>query len=457
MSSGQAQGRVLELEEGRLSGLVLGLAWPVVIDQTALSLVGVVNAILVGQLGKAAMAGVGISWQIVWLPQVVFMAVSVGATAIVARHVGARQFGDAKAALHQAILLGAVFGLASAVILWVFAADAMRLLRAKSDAIPYGVDYIRAFSVSMAPTLVAYAANSVLRGSGDTRTPMAIVIVINAVNLAGSLLLINGYGGTPRLGATGAGIAASIAQCTGGVLALTVLAMRRGAIRWHPRQAFSSFSGGMVLRILRVGTPAGLEQLLFQIAYSVFSAMIFTLGTDVYAAHTVAMRVENIAFMPGFAFGIAAMALVGQGLGQQRPGLAERAAYTAQKYAIFLMTMVGAIMFVAGRWITRAFIADAEVIGLGALALRVFAFSMPAMGTSNTLAGALRGAGDTRGVMLIMASCVWGIRLPLALLLIYVFHAGATGAWTAAVVDINVRAALIWWRFAGGRWKTARV
>jgi Na+-driven multidrug efflux pump len=97
------------------------------------------------------------------------------------------------------------------------------------------------------------------------------------------------------------------------------------------------------------------------------------------------------------------------------------------------------------------------VIALSALSLKIWALAMPMMGTSNTLAGGLRGAGDTRWVLLIMTGCIWLLRLPLAYFLALAIHLGPVGAWSAAVLDINTRGALLWWRFSRGGWKKIKI
>jgi putative MATE family efflux protein len=209
----------------------------------------------------------------------------------------------------------------------------------------------------------------------------------------------------------------------------------------------------MIRRIFRIGLPAGLEQIQFQLAMIFYTVILSSLGTMVYAAHSIAMRIENLAFMPGMGFGMAAMALVGQSLGAGRPELGERAAHLARKYAIILMTLVGAFMFFFGQGMASLFIADLQVIALSALGLKIWALAMPMLGTSNTLAGGLRGAGDTRWVLLIMTGCIWALRLPLAYLLAITFRLGPVGAWSAAVLDINVRGFFLWWRFSKGGWK----
>ena len=121
------------------------------------------------------------------------------------------------------------------------------------------------------------------------------------------------------------------------------------------------------------------------------------------------------------------------------------------------MVTLGLIIFVFSRQLIGIFVQDPEVIRIGAMGLRIWAFAMPGMATSNSLSGGLRGAGDTRWVLLLTTAGMWLMRVGGGALLVFVFHLGAPGAWIGAVLDYNVRAILMWWRFAGGKWQTIEV
>jgi putative MATE family efflux protein len=445
-----------ELTESDLPRTVLSLAWPVVVEQTFFALGSVINTILIGRLGASALAAIGLGQQAEFMPQVIFAAVVVGATAIVARHVGAGEAQEANHTVGQSIILAVIFGVVFTVPLWLFAEQAMALLRARPDVVELGARYIRSVTPSLIPGLILAAGGSVLRGAGDTRTPMLVMIVVSVFNLILGYLLIYGGLGIPALGVPGAGIAASISRTIGALAIVAVLVRGSGMLKYRLSGALR-FDLGEMRRIFGIGLPAGAEQVQMQIAFTIYAVIISSLGTVTYAAHAVAMRVEGFAFMPGWGFGIAAMALVGQSLGAERPELGEKAAYLAQRYAMIMMTVVGALMFFFGRQLSSVFISDPEVIRVSALGVKIWAFAMPMMGTSNTLAGALRGAGDTRWVFLFMTLSIWLVRLPIAFLLAQVAHLGAAGAWTGAVLDINARGALTWWRFATGKWKTIKI
>ncbi|MBN1381646.1 MAG: MATE family efflux transporter [Deltaproteobacteria bacterium] len=445
-----------KITEAELPKAVITLAWPVVLEMTFFGLGIVINTILVGRLGASSLAAVGLAQQVEFMMHVIFAAVGVGATAIVARHIGAAEIDDANNAVNQAFILAVFAGLAFMFPVWIFAREAMIMLQAQPDVVVLGVQYIHAITFSFIPGYILFSGNAVIRGAGNTRTPMIIMMIVTIANVIFGYLLIYGGLGFPALGVTGAGLATAISRTIGAVAVLFILLRGAGPLKYHLSRSYI-IDFVMMKRILKVGLPAGLEQLQFQMAITLYTIIISSLGTTVIAAHAVALRIENIAFMPGFGFGVASMTLVGQFLGAQRPELAELSAHLSQKYAMMIMTFIGIVLFFLGRYIAAVFISDPEVIGLAVVSLRIWAFGMTMMGKSNTLAGGLRGAGDTRWVLIIMASCSWFLRIPIALLLAKVLNIGAAGAWIAAITDVNARGFFIWRRFKSGKWKTLQV
>jgi putative MATE family efflux protein len=285
---------------------------------------------------------------------------------------------------------------------------------------------------------------------------MYVMIIVEIIGTFLAYTLINGSWGMPALGVLGAGIARGTSNVVGGLLIMALLIKGRGLLKYNLRTALV-FDWGETKRILNVGLPAFVEQLQMRGAMMIFTIIISSLGTTVYAAHALAMRVEEFAFMPSFGFSIAATALVGQALGAKRPDLAERAGYLAQRFCMVGMTTIGLLTFFLGHRLIAIFISDPEVIRIGTLGIKIWAFAMPGMATNNTFSGGLRGAGDTRWVLLLTAIGMWTMRVGGGALLVFVLHLGAPGAWTGAILDHNIRALLTWWRFASGKWKNIKV
>jgi Na+-driven multidrug efflux pump len=169
------------------------------------------------------------------------------------------------------------------------------------------------------------------------------------------------------------------------------------------------------------------------------------------------MRVEQFAFMPSFGFGLAATTLVGQSLGAGKPDLAKRTGYLIQRYCVIAMVILGLTTFFFGKQLISIFVDDAEVIRVGTLGLQIWALAMPGMATNQSLAGGLRGAGDTRWVFLLNTIGMWTMRIGGGAIMVFLLHMGAPGAWTGAVLDHSIRAILIWRRFASGKWQSIQV
>jgi putative MATE family efflux protein len=181
-----------------------------------------------------------------------------------------------------------------------------------------------------------------------------------------------------------------------------------------------------------VGLPAGIENLQFNLAFMVYTRIIASLGSAALAAHRVTLSVEGLAFNPGFALGVATATIVGQSLGAGRPDLAERSAKVALLWGLLIMTSTGVVLMAFGGPITSLFVGgeDAdEVADIGRQLLFIFGFAMPGMAISLTLAGGLRGAGDTRAVLGIGVFGIWVVRLLPAYLLAITLGFDAPGAW----------------------------
>lgn len=452
-------GQVQVVDEARLGWSVLRLAWPVIIQQASLTMVQLVDTALVGHLGEDALAGVRLGSQIFWFSQGGMFAVSIGTIAVIARNVGAGQVSLASMTLRNALFMAIVWGVAVALGWWFLADWSLGLMSAEAGAKHQGAVYMRAAAVGVPLVSVLFAGSAALQGAGDTRSPMVIAILANLANLLVAVLLINGLGPFPRLNVLGSGAGFASAGIVGAALVLAVLASGRRVIRWAPGQAFK-LDGGESKRILNVGVPAGLEQTQFSFAFLIYTRIVASLGTTALAAHGVTIALQNLTYGLGLGLSVAASSLVGQSLGAQRPDLAERSAYTTLRFTLILMVGMGIILMALGNRIMDVFVGGAEadaVIDIGSRLLFIFAFAMPGLAVSLALGGGLRGAGDTRAVLVIMAICTWVLRLVPAYLLAIPLGLGVPGAWAASVFDINSRGLLIWLRFKQGSWKHIKV
>jgi len=294
--------------------------------------------------------------------------------------------------------------------------------------------------------------NASMRGAGDTRTPLYITIGMNAIHLVFSYVLIFGKLGLPAFGILGAAISSIVARWLGASVALFLLASGRGRLRLRRPWPLAP-NPVIIRRILQVGVPAALEQLVMRLGQMSYFRIVSSLGTAAVAAHRLALQAESLSFSPGMGFGVAATTLVGQGLGAKKPSLAEAGAYQTFRVAGVIMGTMGIVFVLWPAAICRLFIDDPEVVALGASALRIVGLAQPGLALTMVTAGALRGAGDTRWTLAITMFGIWLVRVPVAYFLVITLGWGLTGAWIAMSVDLWVRGLSMLARFRSGGWK----
>lgn len=438
---------------------VLKLALPAVGEQFLNLLVGLVDTFLVGHLAAStvarlgygsaeALAAVGMSNYVVWTITTLFIAVSVGATALVARAAGAADRAEANLALRQSLVLGAAMGLLAGALVFAFAPQMLRVYGAPAEVVPLGVAFLRIAALAMLPAALLFVGNAALRGAGDTRTPLLVMLVVNTINVLVAWSLVDGRWGLPTLGVQGTALGAALGRGTGGILVVALLVRGKGLLKLDrlPRPDWS-----MLARLVRVGLPAGAEQIVFQAALVPFARSIAGLGTIAFAAHNTVLQIESISFLPGLGFAAAATTLVGQGLGAQDVERARWSSNEAFRQAVTFMGVMGLLFLLIPGVFLRMMVGDPEVIRAGMNPLRTVGLVQPMLAASFVYSGALRGAGDTRFPLWIKLISPWCVRLPL----VYVLAPwlGLLGAWIALSSDLAVQGLLAWRRFHGNRWE----
>jgi MATE family, multidrug efflux pump len=438
-----------------VSRTILKLSWPIVIERLSISVLSAVDAALVGHfVGGDGLAAVGIGTLMFWIPLSGALAIDVGSTAVIARDVGAGDRSRVQVGLHTAVLAAFAWGVFCTAIVFAFAPQLMRAMGAEPEVVPHGVDYLRAGSLGFPGLMVLYAVSGSLRGMGNTWMPMIILIIVNVINAIVSLLLINGW--VASLGTQGAAIGYAVGGSAGGALALALAASGLAPVRMNLARLLA-IDRDSIARLLRIGLPVGLEEAQFMLAFLAYTRIVARLGTDQLAAHALALRSLEIAILPGFALATAATSLVSRYLGAGRPDIAEAVARRCVMFAVGALLTMAVLQFTLAPYIVRVFVDDPEVVDYGTKLLRVFAFALPALGIHSSLSGALRGAGDVRFVLATFTFTAWGIRVPVAALMVIAFGLTVPFAWLAAVTENWVRAALVFRRFSHGRWKELRV
>lgn len=431
------------------------LAWPVIVSFSLDSIVGLIDALMVGRLGATAVAAVGVGMHLLSALNLAMYAVGTGALAIVARHTGAGERQHAERALQHAIVAAVVLGVLTVVPVVVWTRELLGLFRVAPDVAAAAVPFVRWVILAVPPDAVVFTVAASLRAAGDTRTPLAIAAVVGVVNVAVAYVLIFGRLGLPALGISGAALATVVAFGVGAAMGLALLATGRLrlAVAWRRLRVDRAVVG----RILRVGYPAAVEHLCMQVGFLTYIVFAARYGTAAVAAYFIGVRILALSFLPGLGFGAAAGTLVGQALGARRPDEAVRNGWTAMGLAIGVMTAGGLVLFARARAVAALFVDDPAVIDAAVSFIHVLAAAQPLMAVDFALSGALRGAGDTRFPLLVALLAFYGCRLGLSWVVADVVAGPLPWLWATMVGDYLLRAVLKGWRFRSGAWATARV
>jgi putative MATE family efflux protein len=456
---------------GRLGGLSLArqvavlAVWPLLENALAF-LVGVTDLMVssrmvTGETRVAVMDAMGLGGYVGWFFNILQGAVAVGVMALVSRAVGARDGALAKRGLGQGLWLGVIAGIGSLIVLQLGTALLIKKMGLSPAASVYADQYLRILAWSGPFSGAMMALNAALRGSGDTRTPFLSMIVVNVVNMGLSILFV--YGPAPFGGHGVSGIAwgTVIGWCSGLLSVSLVLAARKGVdetvLRWT-REALR-FHRETMARIVRVGIPQSMEIAGMWAIHFVGIQTISKLPVHgALGAHIIAIRVESMSFMPGFAIATAAAALTGQYLGAGSKPMAVKVVRFCWKINIAVMSIIG-VCFVIFREPLVAMLAgdSPEHLHLAAPLLVVCAFAQPAFATCILLKTTMRGAGATPLVMKWAFSIMVFFRIGVLLYLKSTGTLTLVGVWTVFAVDLCVQALVFSWLHFRGKWLDAKV
>lgn len=443
-------------EDTSTKKVIFELAWPVIAEQSLATITHIVDMMMVGRLGAAAVSAIGLTMQPVFFSMALASALSVGTTALVSRFIGSNNKQKAASVLQQSVMISIVFSSVFAVFFYFMAPEVLVLMGAEKEVVLLGTGYLRIMTPGFIFMVLGFIVTAALRGAGETKIPMQVNIVINLLNVIGNYILIFGKFGFPELGVNGAALATTLSRSFGGLVLLYITFSSYSVIKIKAK-GFFSLDLQLIKRILRVGVPTAMEESVRRLAQMLFVRVIASLGTTAFAAHQIAINAESISYMPGFGIAVAATTIVGQNLGAKNPDGAEKGSFEAWKLGSIIMGFMALVFLVFPEQLIKLYTEDPEIISRGALNLRIIAFSQLPMGTHFIFAGSLRGAGDTKAVFYSTAVSTWIFRLLLGYLLVHTFNLGLAGGWIAMVIDWSVRGSYVFYRFKNGKWKTIEV
>jgi putative MATE family efflux protein len=442
--------------------LIVSLSWPALAESVLASLVSMVDMMMVASVGTHAISAVGLVTQPRFVMLAAFMALSVGSTAMVSRFKGARDPENANMVLNQSIVMTLGITILLCLAMFFGGESLVRFLAGRNiseETVDAALSYLRIQVYGFPALSLTFTINAVLRGVGNTKASFYNNTVSNLVNVVFNYCLIGGNFGFPALGVAGASIATVIGQCAAlGMASWRVLGNKEFVRIDFKKLIHVNFP--MISRILKIGIPALIEQLIMRVGMMLFTIIVTSLGDRSYAAHMIAMNIQQLSFTTGMAFGTAATTLVGQSLGRVRADLARLYIKMTQNISYIISTLVALLLFFGGGLIASLYSDDKELIRLAANMLKIIAVANPISNARFVYTSALRGAGDSRFAAVITFVGVLLIRPLISLILVMPqlpFHIGLAGVWVALSSDGIVCYLLSRFRFRQGKWESIKV
>ncbi len=439
------------------------LAWPIMLEQILIMLIHYVDTAMVGGMGPNATAAVALTAPASMLLNGIFAGVAIGFSVPVGRYIGAGDIERAKRVVRQAVLAIGVCGATMTAVMLLIAPYLPVWMGGAPEILEDATDFISILSLSYIFNMSIQICASLLRCTGDTKTPLVFNVSTNIINMALNFLLIYpertitlfGRSFTmwgADMGVKGSALASVIAFTFSGLMLLRALFGENAVCRITLKDSFCP-DRGVWKEMIKLGTPVAFERVVIALGQVMMTAFATALGTNSLAAHSLAITAESVTYMPAFGFSMAATTLVAQSLGARKADLARRFARYCTVGCVAFMSAMGFVLFFAGDKLISLFTPSMAVVAIGAAALRVEAFAQPMYAVSQVATGILRGAKQTKLPLIVSIIGMWVVRIPIAFVMTrFVPSLGLTGTWIGMAADLTVRGILCLILLRGGAW-----
>jgi putative MATE family efflux protein len=415
-----------DLTEGEITKTIVKTSAPMVVAFLLHSAFNIVDAFFVGKISAEALAAVSISFPVVFLIISLGTGVGVGATSVVARFIGAKEYKRADNAAEHALLAAAALGLSLSVIGYLSAPTLFDLIGAQGSLKALALDYLNILLFFAVFMMFGFVGNSLLRGEGDMTTPMKVMGAAALLNMILDPLFIFTFG----LGVRGAAIATVLSRG----IAVLYLAYHILSGRSWLRLDYRNFSYDFdyIRRIFTVGIPSSLSNVTMSLGMFLLTIIVGFFGTDALAAFGIGFRLDSLALLPGMGVAVAVVSIVGQSVGAGKFERARDVTLKAGLMASAFMTCIGLVFYVFAPQIVSVFNDSPQVLAYGVSFLHIIPFSYLVVGMSMCISGAFLGSGKAVYALAVTVSRMVVFSVPASYLLSHLF--GVPGIWAGIVI-----------------------
>lgn len=426
------------------------LALPAMIEEILSTLLLYVDTAMVGHLGEKATAAVSCTTTVTWLVNCIPYAISAAFLALIAKANGAKDEEECRKLSGQAFTISVIAGLVMTIICCSLSSFIPVWMNAESDVIPEAAIYF--FIVSL--SFVFRSLNRVFAGSiravKDTKTPMLINIGENVLNLILNALFMY----VLNLGVMGAALGSMISYTVFGIVML-IVARKNNLLRFSRRDI--KIQNKYLKSCANIGVPALMTSVAACFGYVVFASMVSSMGTTVFAAHSIAVSAEQMFYIPGYGLRMATSSLVGNAIGEGdtvKKNIIEKQSILL---SVFMMFITGCILYLSALPLMRIFTPVDEVAVLGSQMLMLVAFTEPFYGLMIVVEGIFYGAGKTKPVFIVETFSMWGIRILLTYFVTATWHMSLREVWYCMIADNLFKALMLFTIYVINRRKEAKL
>lgn len=422
-------------ESGGIFKTLVFLSLPTVAEQILSTLLQYVDTAMVGRLGEQATASVSITTNVTWLVNSAPTAIGTAVMVLIAKAYGAGDRAQVKKLSQQAFMLSVVCGvLLGAVSIalcpyipaWMGAEEAIR---------PQASQYFFIISLPLVFRSLSSVMGYALRAVRNTKTPMIISAAANGLNIALNYLFIY----VLELGVAGAAAASACSYVLSGVL-MVWACFKNDFLKWRAKE-FSA-DRRLLRETARVGIPVFGSSAAACLGYVVFAGLVSSMGTTVFAAHSIAVTAETIFYVPGYGLRSAASTLIGNARGEKNAVKLKKVGKLSVLLTTAVMIVSGAALFFGSSHLMSLFTPSGRVVELGAQMLKIVAFSEPFFGVMVVLEGIFYGLGRTKYAFFVETAGMWGVRILFTFLCVRVWGLGLNAVWYCMIAD-NICKALL--------------
>ncbi|MFH1783878.1 MAG: MATE family efflux transporter [bacterium] len=444
------------LTEGSILKSLLFLSIPIIFANILQTAYQLTDTFWLGRLGTCAVAAVSISFPVIFLIISLGGGLAIAGTILVAQYAGKKDKKSVNHTASQTLLMVFFVSLTLAIIGYLLSPFLLKLMGAEQDVLLNAVSYIKISFIGMIFVFTYMVFQSLMRGVGDVKTPMYIVLGTVLLNLILDPLFIFGYGFIPSFGVAGAAVATIVTQGLAAAVGISLLLRGKHEIQLNLKDLRPDFP--LIKKMFKIGFPASIEQSTRALGLTIMTFLVASFGTLTIAAYGIGTRILSFIIIPAMGLSMATSTLVGQNIGAGKTERAEKIAKLSSITGFIVLTIVGVITFLLAKQISAIFIPqEPETIKASALFIKIMALTFGFIGIQQALNGAFRGSGNTMVSMVLAIISLWVLRFPLAYILSKHTALAEIGLWISFPIAnvIAVIITIVWFR--KGIWKQKKI